>query len=463
MSIRFPEVAGGFYPANPQDALNALKAAFANTHDPEIKNPKVLVLPHAGWNFCLSIMAEGLRAIHANRAKFKKVVLIGPAHRVAFKGIATTSNGAWKTPFGDVGVDIATLNTLIRAKKVNVADHCFAKEHSLEVILPAIQKIIPEFQLIPLLVGEASETELDSLIEAVWGGQETLIIVSSDLSHFHTSQAASEIDKNTRINIETYKHIAIGSKEACGHRALNAVLRACEKRDFRLTALDVRHSGLITGDNSRVVGYGAFVGEPAIYAQLPQADRQHLINTAIQALDMASQMGKMPNFKIDGYLKPHFAAMRATFVTLKCEGKLRGCIGSLIPHRSLLLDVATNAVKAGFQDPRFKPMTKEELANATIDVSILSHPQTISFKNEADLLRQIRPDVDGLILRDGNKSGLFLPSVWESYPKAQDFFTGLKRKAGLPDSHWSNTLTVQRYTAEKFSGEYLEAEFRKAA
>jgi MEMO1 family protein len=460
--IRFPEVAGAFYPASPDVALNDLRAAFANTFDPEIRAPKFLVLPHAGWSYCLPVMAQGLRAIHALKARFKKVVLIGPAHRVAFKGVATTSVNGWKTPFGDTAVDVSTINTLIKAKKITVADHAFAREHSLEVILPALQQILGSFQLIPLLVGDATQADVDTVIESVWGGGETLIVVSSDLSHFMTGKDAYEVDTATRIAIETMKPKSITARDACGHRGLNAVLRAAERRDYRITALDVRHSGQFTGDNNRVVGYGAFVGEPSLAARIPPHDRQHLINTAIDALGMAAKTGTMPQFNIPTALKPHFAAMRASFVTIKLDGKLRGCIGSLIPHRSLILDVATNAVKAGFQDPRFKPMTADELARAKIEISILSNPAPMSFKSEADLIAQLRPDVDGLIMRDGQNSGLFLPSVWESLPKAQEFLTGLKRKASLPETHWSNTLTIQRFTAEKFGGDYV-MEMKKAA
>lgn len=452
-TIRFPEVAGAFYPASPEAALAQLQKAFATCFDPEIRAPKVLVLPHAGWNYCLPIMAQGLRAIHPHKARIKKVVLIGPSHRVAFKGVMTTSVNAWKTPFGDTAVDVAAVNALIKDKKITVGDYAFAKEHSLEVILPALQKVMNAFTLIPLLVGDAPREQVEAIIETLWGGGETLIVVSSDMSHFLAGNDAITMDTATRMAIETFKTNSITARDACGHRALNAVLKIAERRDYRFTALDVRHSGQMTGNNDRVVGYGAFVGEPSSGAKLPEKDQQYLVESAIHSMQLAAKTGEMPKFSVTGNLKPHFAATRASFVSVKLDGRLRGCIGSLVPHRSLLLDVTTNAVKACSSDPRFKPMTEEELSRAVVEIAILSNPLQMSFDSEAHLVSQLRPDVDGLILRDGKNTGLFLPSVWETLPKAADFVKALKRKAGLPESYWSKTMTIHRFTTERFSGQ----------
>ena len=140
----------------------------------------------------------------------------------------------------------------------------------------------------------------------------------------------------------------------------------------------------------------------------------------------------------------------ASFVTLHIGEELRGCIGSLQAHRPLICDVTENAFSAAFRDPRFAPLKDAVLKNLSLDISVLSQPERIAFESEQDLLRQIRPKVDGLILTDGNYRGTFLPSVWESLPDAKQFLQHLKRKAGLPANHWSDKLEVWRYTTESF-------------
>jgi AmmeMemoRadiSam system protein A len=152
-----------------------------------------------------------------------------------------------------------------------------------------------------------------------------------------------------------------------------------------------------------------------------------------------------------GSYPPEFLEKRAVFVTLQKGGALRGCIGTLSANESLVLAVAFYAFQSAFRDPRFTPLAREEADETSIALSVLSPPEPIAFADEADLLRQIRPGVDGLILEDRGRSGTFLPSVWEDLPDKIGFLNHLKRKAGFPESHWSDTLKVRRYEAEKIS------------
>ncbi len=148
---------------------------------------------------------------------------------------------------------------------------------------------------------------------------------------------------------------------------------------------------------------------------------------------------------------PELAAPGASFVTLHRQGELRGCIGSLEAHRPLVVDVAENAFAAAFRDPRFSPLAVDEFDDLEIEISVLSPPEPMAFTDEADLLRQIRPGVDGLILEDMGRRGTFLPSVWAQLPRREDFLAHLKLKAGLPPGHWSPTVRVWRYTTESFA------------
>lgn len=186
--------------------------------------------------------------------------------------------------------------------------------------------------------------------------------------------------------------------------------------------------------------------------RLSHSERQILLDLALASIQHGLSAGKALRVRARDYPLA-LQQSRASFVTLQRNGQLRGCIGHLQPLQSLVEDIAENAWSAAFRDPRFAPLAAHELENLHIHLSVLSAPQALSFSSEQDLLAQLRPGVDGLILQDGFARGTFLPSVWESLPRAEDFWRQLKRKAGLPSSHWSSSLTVQRYETESFSDE----------
>lgn len=177
--------------------------------------------------------------------------------------------------------------------------------------------------------------------------------------------------------------------------------------------------------------------------------RQQLLQLARDAIAQGVQHGCVLTVNAQDFPNA-LRAERACFVTLLINGALRGCIGSLEAHRPLVEDIAHNAYAAAFRDPRFAPLRKEELAHLEIHLSILSPPQPLTFRNEADLVAQLHPGIDGLILTAPGHRGTFLPSVWKSLPRAEDFFRQLKRKAGLAENYWSPELQVERYTTEAF-------------
>ncbi len=283
-----------------------------------------------------------------------------------------------------------------------------------------------------------------------------MIVVSSDLSHFHDHETARRLDADTAGLIETLAADRIDGGQACGHRALAGVLDQARRRDCRATALDLRTSADTRGNPDRVVGYGAFALEYARGARLPDDDRRRLIEAARYGVRFGLEHGRPPRVELGAGLSPTLTARRASFVTLTLDGRLRGCIGSVVAHRALLLDVIDNAWKAAFGDRRFPPLTAEEADRLDVSVSILSTPFTLDVADEADLVGRLRPDVDGLIFQDGDRRGIFLPSVWSSLPKAEAFVAQLKRKAGLPVDHWTDTVRVSRYTTESFGAGFRE-------
>jgi hypothetical protein len=443
------QVAGRFYPEDPDALQRALTESHARRIPVVQGSPKLIIAPHAGIAYSGAVAATAFAAV--DPSPIRRVVVIGPAHRAAFKGIATTAAEHWLCPLGAVEVDWPWLTRALALPDVRIADAVFTGEHSLEMHLPFIRTLMPQARLVPLLVGDASVETVAAALRALWGGPETLISVSSDLSHFLAQPQARASDAATRGLIEDLTTTPLGSERACGHRVIDGALAVARDLDLRLTGIDLRTSADTVGNPDRVVGYGAFIGEYAAAARIATHERALLLRVAVAGLrHAAAQGGRMPEAVTTEPLPPASSARRATFVTLTAGGRLRGCIGSLKPQRSLAGDVIVNAVKAGFSDPRFSALEAGAINDLTVSVSILSHPRLMRFTSEADLIAQIRPDMDGLILSDGARSGLFLPSVWESLPDVRAFWRGLKGKAGLPADHWSSTLQVRRFGTESF-------------
>lgn len=449
--ILAPQVAGRFYPAETAALRDLIGASWAKRAENPIVNPKFVVAPHAGYVFSGAIAATAFSALDPRLVT--RVVVIGPAHKFAFKGIAIPDVDVWQTPLGRVPLARDAIARALKVDGVSLANEPHLGEHSLETHLPFLQIRLGTFDIVPMLVGDARPETVAAALEAVWGGPETVISVSSDLSHFLDQAKAKASDNDARARIEALNPEPLGGARACGHRVLDGALLIARKLDLRFTGLDLRTSGDTQGNPERVVGYGAFTGEYAASAELPEEHRDILLDLAAAALRFAARNGgRVPEAVINGKLPMPLTARRAAFVTLTQAGRLRGCIGSLAPQRPLAGDVIVNAVKAGFNDPRFKPLTVDEIDGLDLSVSILSHPRPMSFTSEEDLIRQIRPDVDGLMLADQGKGGLFLPSVWKGLPDVRAFWRGLKGKAGLPADHWSPTVQVRRYVTESFDG-----------
>ena len=450
-TVRPPEVAGTFYPGNAGACADVVARCIAEARPTGLFKAKAVVAPHAGYVFSGPIAGTAFASLANRRAEIRRVVLIGPAHRVAYRGLATTSADEWATPLGSVPVDWASMRKLLSLPDMRVSDSVFVREHSLEVHLPFLQQALDDFTIVPILVGEASHAEVERALKLVWGGPETLISISSDLSHFLDYEAARRLDARTSGQMEILQAERIGAENACGHLALLGALRRARDLDLRVTALDVRNSGDTQGGRDRVVGYGAFVMEYASMARFACDQRARLLKAAHAALEFGVRNQRAPDARLGSGALPPLRAMRASFVTLRIDGRLRGCMGTVAASRPLLLDVMHNAYRAAFKDPRFPPLATEELARVAVEISVLSTPRRIRFVGEADLARKLRPDVDGLILRDGESQGVFLPSVWERIGEPTLFVKHLKGKAGLSADHWSEKLDAFRFSVESIS------------
>ena len=448
MTVQQPVVAGAFYPAERDALAGQVDGMLGAAHPFDVPVPKALILPHAGYRYSGALAAAGVRQL---RREIKRVVILGPSHRHGFRGVALPNATAMATPLGGVPVDGEVVRQLLYQEDVAVVPEAFAQEHSIEVELPFLQRQLGAFSVVPLVVGDVPTDRLATLIDMLWGGPETLIVISTDLTHFLEGAEASRIDLATAHAIEQVKSAGLTSREACGHRPLAAFLKVAAQRGMRLTRLALTHSGHVTGDHARVVGYGAWMAHDALDARLAPVHRREALSLTAKALISRARKGKAPAINLASFPVP-LQSVAPAFVTLTLKGRLRGCIGSLVAHRPLAEDILANAVKAGFEDPRFAPMTEDEIREAEIEVAVLSHPGEMAFESEADLLSQLVPGRDGLILTSQGKRGTFLPKVWDSLATPETFLNGLKVKAGLPRDHWSGDVRVQRYVTEAFNG-----------
>ena len=446
MSVHQPVVSGTFYPAAAGPLRRMVSDLLAAAPAIEAPSPKALILPHAGYRFSGAVAASAVRAL---RPGVGRVVILGPSHRHAFRGVAVPDVDAMATPLGEMPVERETIARLLGHRDVHIVPEAFAAEHSIEVELPFLQAVLGPVPIVPLVVGDVRQSRLAEILETLWGGDETLIVISTDLTHFMTAEQATTVDGLTAQKIELLESAGLTAREACGHRPLAAFLDCARRRGLRLTRSALTHSGVVTGDESRVVGYGAWMAHGQDAARLNTNHRREAIRVARQALISRARKGGAPAIDVKSFVPP-LHGMAATFVTLTLEERLRGCIGSLKAHRPLIEDVLQNAVKAGFEDPRFKPITEDEIAAAEIEIAIISYPAELQFRDEADLLAQLRPGRDGLILRAGSKRGTFLPKVWESLETPEAFLNGLKVKAGLARDWWGRDVKIQRYVTESF-------------
>jgi AmmeMemoRadiSam system protein B len=259
MNVRPPAVAGAFYPGEARELRAAVLEYVARTKPGRGPSaPKALIAPHAGYPYSGPIAGSAYALLAPHREAIGRVVLIGPSHYVGFAGLALPDAAAFATPLGDVSVDAAAVDRVRALPQVIVSSHAHRREHSLEVQLPFLQEMLGRFSLVPLLTGDAAAAEAGAVIDALWGGPETLIVVSSDLSHYHDYGTASRMDAATSTAIESLRDEQIADDHACGAVAIRGLLWVARRRGLRARTLDLRNSGDTAGPKDRVVGYGAY-------------------------------------------------------------------------------------------------------------------------------------------------------------------------------------------------------------
>ena len=461
-TVRNPVFAGSFYPASTDELTQTIRhfteqAAKNSVGLPKNAKLRALTFPHAGYIY------SGITAAHAalalNGRSFSKVILMGPDHRVGFRDAVISDADAFATPLGVVHLDPGAGELRKNFDVFKSVPESDRQEHSLEVVLPFLQFYLKDFTLIPIVMGPGNIDTYAKALESI-GFSDTLIVASSDLSHYLSYDEAKRKDKETLHMILTLQDKPFSKLEnaACGTIPIRVLMNLAQKHQWRPMLIHYSNSGDTAGPKNKVAGYAAiaFYQEAFMTKKTDQTFDEEkgriLVKLARQTIGMQLKQEITETEDVESALDdPDFKVNRGTFVTLHKNGQLRGCIGSLTASEPLAESVRHNAVNAAFRDPRFSPLSADELAQVDIEVSILTEPVPLEYKDGEDLIAKLRVKVDGVILRKGYSSATFLPQVWDQLPNPRDFLSHLCRKAGLAPDAWQTTkLEVSTYQVEYF-------------
>lgn len=468
-TIRYPFVSGEFYPSNSKELSRIIDGFLSKVpRQPKIQGQiKILILPHAGYVYSGQTAAYGYQLIEG--ADYDTVILIGPYHRAFFHGVSIWKSGLWKTPLGEVPVDSDLAGILFKENAgFQFTQNAHSAEHSLEVQLPFLQKVLKKFKIVPLLINDPSPENIKLLAESIYKniqGKKVLIIASSDMSHYYPEATAREMDYRTLELLKGQDSLGLAhamdarTGELCGQAAVMTALEISRlMRNTTLHVLNYTTTADSTGDRTEVVGYGASVifkedqvepatSQPEELSQTwsgSEEQKKILLRLARQTVETYVTTGSVyPLNPNDLLLKEK----RAAFVTIRKHTRLRGCIGNLNSLEPLGFAVRDMAIQAASQDPRFGPVQKEELKDLNYEISVLSFPVRVKNADEIQLGKH------GVIVRQGNRSGVFLPKVAEELGTNKEGF--LKelcvQKAGLPENCWQDPQTdLYVFTADEF-------------
>jgi len=444
-SIRPATVAGSFYPENPDYLHSEVRRYLDAAPVPSGRPPKAIIVPHAGYVYSAPVAAQGYKALSQAKGVVTRVVLMGPTHKVAVPGFALSGAEVFDMPLAPISVDVDAVDKLAEREDAQVMDLAHAQEHSLEVQLPFIYEALGDVDIVPVLAGDCSFDQVADVLDELWGGDETAIVVSSDLSHYLSYDDCVTLDTVTTHAIETFSPEKINRPQACGRLPIGGLLKCAQQRSMKVKTLDVKNSGDTAGPRGQVVGYGSWTfAEQTDEKPVTETHGEEILAIAKQAIEHGVANNGKPHQLNYETVSPELADYGAAFVTLIREGKLRGCVGSIRPMQSLAGDIAENACGAAFRDNRFNPLTAEELEGLKVTVSVLTPLDPIEFTNEMDLLKKIEPGKDGLVIADKGRRALFLPQVWMDLPDPIVFLSQLKKKAAL-DVTESPTLQAWRF------------------
>ncbi len=475
-NVKEPNVSGQFYNSDPKVLSADLDRFFSDAKIDEYrKDVKIIISPHAGYVYSGHVAAYGYKA--ASKNQYKTIILLAPSHYFGFRGFSVGDFDSFKTPLGLVEVDKPFVEQLIgQRKNILFEPQAFEKEHSIEVQIPFLQKTFHDFKIVPVIIGRPGIDDLkefSSLLAKIIGERgDVLIVVSTDMSHFHDDQFARKMDGRTIEAVKNfqadtiYKECGLGTMELCGvFPVVTALYYAQEKGYKGIEVLKYANSSEVSGDVDRVVGYFSAIiykeGEKAQEVK-PRVKKGSKVieNNGDLSLDQKRRLIEIAKETITTYIKTgkkldiqeadeRLNRVEGAFVTIHEKGMLRGCIGNIIGRGPLYLTVRNMAISAATQDPRFPPLTKEELDQIEIEISVLSKPKVTTNPDEIIMGKH------GVIVSRGPfNQGVFLPQVADSTGWDRDTFLSelCAQKAGLPPNAWKDPKTkLETFTAIVFS------------
>ncbi len=453
--LRQAHVAGTFYPKDGQELFSVIGGLFEQAPAPQRPDkPRILISPHAGYAFSGPVAANAFRLLRGHT--YDAVVVVGFTHRESFAGSSVDVRAGYETPLGIVPVDLEATRQLLESGASQnggapvlstlEAPHA-SSEHSLEVMLPFLQAALGSFKLIPIMMGEPSAAHAQALAEALAQlarKGDYLFVFSSDLSHYRPYDDARRVDERTvnALLFETPQAVdrlfTQRQLEACGRGPLMTALFLSDKLGYLdRTLVRYANSGDTTGRRDSVVGYAAlvFYERPSDQQQVggiaPEAG-QALVALARRTLERSIGKKELPDAVASEH--PDLKRTNGVFVTLWKGGELRGCIGRIDAGDPLSTSVPIVALDAALRDPRFSPLQPDELSQIRVEVSVLTQPQHLPD------LQALVPGRDGVVMRAGEKRGVFLPSVWESTGWTRiEFMRELaSQKTGIPADDWAS-------------------------
>ncbi|MCX8159521.1 MAG: AmmeMemoRadiSam system protein B [Candidatus Saccharicenans sp.] len=452
--IRKPAWAGQFYESDPVRLSQQLEVWLDSAEARSVTGEVVgLIVPHAGYLYSGRVAAVGYRLFRGRSVD--SVVIIGPSHYQAFEGCSIYLRGGFATPLGVVEVDEALAGELARSSGFGYIPEAHDREHSVEVQVPFIQKVFPGARIVPVVMGNQTEMTIQALAGALaraTKGKRVLVVASTDLSHFLSRAQANERDRNTielikKLDLKTLgRQVARYENVMCGGGPVLALLHYARKiGSAGVEVLAYSDSAAAGGPDDRVVGYlsaAVYLETSGIWPELTREEKKELLALARLAIETYLSSGELPAYKPNS---PRLETKAGAFVTLKQQHQLRGCIGFAEPLFPLWQTVAQAAVLAATEDPRFPPLRKAELSGLQIEVSVLGPLQPVSDVSEIKVGRH------GLVIKEGQRSGLLLPQVaveqgWDRLA----FLRELCRKAGLPDNAWKKSRGLFKFEAVVF-------------
>lgn len=461
--VRKAAVAGAFYPGDKDELAQRVDEFLGNVKKAGIKGDiRAIIVPHAGYIYSGQVAAYAFKEI--SEEPFKKIIIISPSHYTGFDGISVYNKGLFETPLGFIKVDETLANKIMKkSKRFIFYPESHEKEHAIEVELPFLQRIYKDFTIVPITMGSPVLDDAQVLRDALYDvmDEDTLLVISVDLSHYHPYDEAVQLDTSGISSIESLdaelflQKLKNGDTEIDAPIAVLATIMLANRFDARAKSLKYANSGDVTGDRSRVVGYASMViyiptgskekGEMIMKDEyLNKEEKQRLLEIAKASIIEAVTGEKKEEIKVtEERLNENCGA----FVTIKKHGQLRGCIGYIIAVKPLYETVRDVAASAAIKDTRFHPMTEDELKDMELEVSALTPLKRISDASEIEVGKH------GIYMKQGFYSGLLLPQVATEYGwDRETFLQHTCRKAGLPTDAWKDESTeIYIFSAEVFS------------